>query len=130
MNDKTIGTMKRSSKGPIAPPPQLDGALQTVSRVVETWPNVVSTVHWDLNDHKRVDGIDFYVGDLELGHLHLDGSLHLATNPALGAELIAEGAAKRFPYAKGWVCENVDRIGPDAMIALIKRNYDRLTAPN
>ena len=127
MNEAALGTLRRSDKGPIAPPPVLGGKLGAVSEIVTAWPGVTPTVHWDLDDHTRVDGIDFYVGDLELGHLHLDGSLHLATSPTLGAALIAEGLAKPFRYAKGWVCENVDRIGTGATIALLRRNYDRLS---
>jgi hypothetical protein len=120
--------MKRADKGPVAPPPVLDGTLGAVSQALVAWPDVVATVHWDLDDTTRVDGVDFYVGERELGHVHLDGSLHLATNPTLGAALVADGLARRFPYAKGWVCENVDRIGAEAAIALFRRNYDRLSA--
>ena len=31
-------------------------------------------------DGSRVEGIDFDVGEAELGNIHLDGSIHLATN--------------------------------------------------
>jgi len=126
MNDSAVGTMKRANKGPVAPPPMLDGALRTVSDEVAAWPRVIATVHWDLEDTTRVDGIDFYAGEQELGHIHLDGSIHLATNAKLGASLIADGLARRFPYARGWVCENVDKIGPEAAIALFRKNYDAL----
>lgn len=87
---------------------------------------MVSTAHWDLYDSSRVDGIDFYLGEQELGHIHLDGSLHLATSRRLGSALIAEGLARPFRYGEGWVCEKIGRLGPTAAIALIRRNYDRL----
>ena len=82
-------------------------------------------MHWSL-DHTRPDGIDFYVDDEELGHLHLDGSIHLATNPGLGMELVGAGLAKPFRYQKGWVEQQVNLIGAVAAIALFRRNYDKL----
>ena len=85
-----------------------------------------ATAHWDLYDPSRVDGIDFYVGEQELGHIHLDGRLHLATSPDLGAALVAERLARPFRYGRGWVCEYVGNIGPDATVALFHRNYERL----
>ena len=130
MNDRALDTMARSAKGPVAPPPTLDGARGTVAAVVTGWPGVVATVHWDLFEPTRVDGIDFYVGEGELGHIHLDGEFHLASDPSLGAALVSAGLARRFRYARGWVCENVDHIGSDAAVALFRRNYDRLVQVN
>ena len=124
MMEKTQGTLDRASKGPIAAPPILDGILAAVAETVASWPKVVSTAHWHLYDSSRVDGIDFYVGEDELGHIHLDGSIHLATNPSLGKALIAAGLAQRFPYGHGWVQANVERIGATAAVALFSRNYE------
>ena len=72
--------------------------------------------------------MDFYLGQEELGHLHLDGSIHLATSDALGKALIAEGVARPFRYQRGWVEAEVGRIGADAATALFRRNYDYLRA--
>jgi hypothetical protein len=47
----------------------------------------------------QVDGADFYRGDEELGHIHLDGEVHLALSPAITRALIAAGAAERFPWS-------------------------------
>ena len=126
MADHALNTMARADKGPIAPPPVLDGPLGTVAGVVTGWPGVTATAHWHLHDPSRIDGIDFYFGEQELGHIHLDGSLHLATSPGLGAVLVAEGLAHPFRYGRGWVCENVGNIGPDATVTLFRRNYERL----
>ena len=123
--EPTQGTLDRASKGPIAPPPPLSGLMATVAATVASWPNVVSTAHWDLYDSSRVDGIDFYVGENELGHIHLDGSIHLATNPSLGKSLIASGLAEAFPYGHGWVQAEVEKIGATAAVALFARNYKR-----
>ena len=129
MNERSRSTLPRNAKGPIAAPPVLQGPLQAVVDAVAHWSKVDTTVHWHLVDRARVDGVDFYVGDEELGHLHLDGSIHLATSAALASALIAEGAARPFRHQRGWVEEDARRIGPDAAIALFRRNYDDLTTP-
>jgi len=126
MIERANGTMMRADKGPVKPPPTLDGAPGTVADMVSGWPRITATVHWDLYHPSQVDGIDFYVGDEELGHIHLDGSVHLATTPSLGAALVADGLAEPFPYVEGWVHEQIARIGPDAAVALFRRNYERL----
>ena len=123
MSDRALGTLARADKGIVAPPPVLDGSLGTVADAVAGWPGVSATAHWDLFDPTRVDGIDFYVGEAELGHIHLDGSIHLATSPELGAALVGEGLARPFRYQHGWVCATVGRIGAEAAIALFRRNH-------
>ena len=127
MSDHALGTLARGDKGPVKPPPALDGPLGVVADAVAGWPEVTATTHWDLFRPSRVDGIDFYFGDEELGHVHLDGSIHLATSPGLGGALVAEGLARPFRYQRGWVCETVHEIGPVAAIALFRRNYERLS---
>ncbi len=128
--DHALGTLARSEKGLVAPPPMLDGPLGTVADAIARWSDVIATTHWYLFDPSQVDGIDFYVGERELGHIHLDGSIHLATSPSLGDALIAEGRARPFRYQRGWVCERVQAIGSDAAISLFRRNYDWLRHPD
>jgi len=118
--------MARADKGPVKPPPVLDGPLGTVANEIAGWTGIISTAHWDLFDMTRVDGVDFYCGERELGHIHLDGSVHIATNPDLGRTLVDEGLCRPFPYQHGWVHEQVHRIGPSAAIALFRRNYEQL----
>ena len=126
MTDQALSTLPREAKGPLAPPPRLGGQIQAVSDAVAAWPEIEATTHWRLNDQSRVDGIDFYVGSDELGHIHLDGSIHLATTPELGAQLVAEGLGKPFAWARGWTTASINRLGVDAAVALFRRNYDRL----
>ena len=126
MDHQAHSTLPREAKGPVAPPPVLEGNLQAVVDEVAAWPEVSTTIHWHFADQTRVDGVDFYVGSEELGHLHLEGSIHLATTPALAAELIAEGVGKPFPYARGWTQANVARLGVSGAVAIFQRNYNRL----
>lgn len=127
MAERTSGTMPRANKGPLVAPPPLDGVMGTVAAAIARWPGVIATGHWDLNDATRIDGVDFYVGEDELGHIHLDGSIHLATNSSLGGSLVAEGLAFRFPYARGWVQHQMENLDASTAIALFKRNYDRFS---
>ena len=126
MIEHALSTLRRDAKGPLAPPPVLGGSVQSVADAVAGWPQVEATTHWHFADQTRIDGIDFYVGPDELGHVHLDGSIHLATTPDLGAELVAEGLGRPFPWARGWTLARVDRLGVDRAVALFRRNYDRL----
>lgn len=128
MADGAIGTMARAKKGPVRPPPVLEGVLGLVADAVAGWPGVIATVHWNLFQRSQVDGVDFYVGTEELGHIHLDGWVHLATSPSLGAALVADGLARPFPYEEGWVHAQVQAIGAEAAVALFRSNYDRLLA--
>lgn len=126
MTDQALSTLPRRAKGPIAPPPPLAGKLKAVADAVAAWPDVEATVHWRFDQPNRVDGVDFYVGSDELGHIHLDGSIHLATPPWLGSELVAEGLGKPFVWAHGWTVASIRRLGVDRSVALFRRNYDRL----
>ena len=126
MNEPALSTLPRAAKGRIAPPPVLPANLRAVADAIAGWPEVEATTHWHLNDRDRLDGIDFYVGQDELGHIHLDGSIHLATPPGLGAQLVAEGLGRPFPWARGWTMASVDRLGAEAAVALFRRNYDLL----
>ena len=126
MTEQAQSTLPRDAKGPLAPPPRLEGELQAVVDAVTVWPEVEASIHWHLVRTDRVDGVDFYVDEDELGHLHLDGSIHLATSPSLGAALVAEGLGRPFRWAQGWTDAHVDRLGVDGAVALFRRNYDRL----
>jgi len=126
MNDKALGTMARADKGALTPAPELDGPLLAVAEAVAAWPGISTSSHWHFYDRSRVDGVDFYLGTEELGHIHLDGSLHLATSPSLGKAMIVERQARPFLYQRGWVCAEVEAIGVAAAVALFRRNYDRL----
>ena len=66
------------------------------------------------------------MGEEELGHIHFDGDVHLATSPSLGKAMVDEQLARPFPYNQGWVHEEIRAIGAPAAIALFRRNYDRL----
>jgi len=120
--------MKLSDKGPIAPPPVLKGPAQRVSREIQSWPGIIAARHWYLFDRAQVDGADFYVGDRELGHIHLDGEVHLGLTRTLAALLIEHGLAEPFEWSDAWVrCSIHSQSDQDRAVWLFRLGYDRLT---
>lgn len=121
--------MSLSAKGRRLPPPTLDAPLQRLSVEIQSWPGIIAATHWHFSRNGRVDGADFYRGEEELGHLHLDGELHLAAPPALTRALLGAGLAQPFPWASGdeWVLYRI-RSEADARHAerLIRLSYDHL----
>ena len=122
--------MKLEAKGPIQPPPVLTGPGQQTAAAVQAWPAVIAATHWDLFNRTRVDGADFYVDEAELGHIHLNGEVHLAATHALGVPLLEQGLASPLPYGAqrgDWVGFQI-RTEADAAHAtwLFQLNYDRL----
>jgi len=122
--------MTLEEKGKLAPPPIMTIYPQMVSIAIQQWEKVISATHWDLYDNTKVDGADFYVGKKELGHIHLDGSVHLATINELKIPLLQNNLAKKFPYGgeyEGWVQFKITSES-DAMQAiwLFQLNYERL----
>jgi Luciferase len=119
--------MKLTDKGPIVGPPRLRGPAQTVSAEVQSWPGVVSATHWLLNDPTQVDGADFYVGERELGHIHLDGEIHLAVTQALRRALVERKLAEPFRWAADWVQFPItDKKSAQHALWLFRLGYDRL----
>lgn len=122
--------MKLTEKGRIQPPPTMSTYPEMVSKEVQKWKNVISATHWDLYNPNKVDGADFYVGDEELGHIHLNGQVHLATSIELRDILLSKGKAKKIPfggeYAR-WIQYQIkDEETAWQAIELFKLNYERL----
>ena len=119
--------MKLKDKGQILPVPVLSKYPQMVSEEIQKWSNIISATHWDLYDKTKVDGADFYVGEKELGHIHLDGWVHLATNKELAQAMLKNKLAVKFPYAQNWVMFSIaNKQNVKNAILLFRLNYDRL----
>ena len=119
--------MLLEEKGKILPPPILNTPSQIVSETIQSWENIISATHWDLYDNNRVDGADFYVKEKELGHIHLDGEIHLATDSALSTPLLKKNLAQKFPYAKNWVQYNIkSEKDVKQAVWLFQLNYKRI----
>jgi len=92
--------MKLSEKGRYAPPPRLKPAAQRVAQAVATWPGVHAGTHWLLGDERAVDGADFYFGEDELGHIHLDSAAHVMHARSIVDTLIEAGLGRRFRWSR------------------------------
>jgi hypothetical protein len=118
--------MKLSAKGRFAAPPRLPEHAQAVSETLAGWTEVHARTHWFLGDESVVDGADFYVGEEELGHLHLDGEAHVAVGKKLGAALIAAGRAAPFRWSEAFVVLPVRSARDvEAALALFELAYER-----
>ena len=119
--------MTLEEKGPIVPPPVLSKFPQQVSKEIQSWKNIVSATHWNLYKRTTPDGADFYVEQEELGHIHLDGEVHLATGIALRNALIKKKFASKFVYGDDWVTYPIIS-AEDVVHALwlFKLNYKRI----
>lgn len=96
--------MRRSEKGHFAPPPVLSPKhAQALSETLARWPGLEARTHWFLGDESTVDGSDFYVGEEELGHLHLDGEAHVAVGTKLRDALVEAELAHPFVYSRAFV---------------------------
>ncbi|MES1176242.1 MAG: luciferase family protein [Myxococcales bacterium] len=119
--------MKLAEKGRFAPPPVLPPHAQAVSEAIAAWPGVHARTHWLLGDEQEVDGADFYLGEEELGHIHLDGEAHIAFSKPLRDALIAAGLAKPFRWSAKFVMFRIqtlkDRAHAESLFSL---SYQRL----
>jgi hypothetical protein len=119
--------MKLEEKGKILPPPVLNKYSEMVSREIQQWQNIIAATHWYLYDTTKVDGADFYVGEEELGHIHLNGEVHLATDKKLKKLLLDNKMAQKFPYGENWVQFHINsKADAERAILLFRLNYKRI----
>ena len=119
--------MKLAEKGQFAPPPPLPKHAQTMSERLAAWPKVHARTHWLLGDETEVDGADFYLGEHELGHLHLDGEAHIAVPKKVRDALIAAGLAEPFRWSGKFVVFAVQRASDiEKAEFLFRLSYDAL----
>lgn len=119
--------MKLAEKGRYAPPPRLPAHAQTVASALASWPEVHARTHWLLGDETRVDGADFYVGERELGHIHLHGEAHIAVPKSLRDALVKADLASPFPWSQAFVTHPIaTATDVEAARALFELAYDHL----
>ena len=120
--------MTLESKGPFQKPPVLKGFAQHVSEEIQSWAGIVSATHWTIGDTTKVNGADFYVEKEELGHIHLDGELHLLLTSKIRNLLIQKKLAQAFPYGRDWVQFKIsDEMSAQTATWLFQLGYDRLS---
>jgi len=119
--------MQLDEKGRFAPPPPLPKHAQAVSEALAAWPRVIARTHWFLGDESVVDGADFYLGQTELGHIHLDGTAHVAVTRPLRDALIEARLAKPFRYSAEFVVFGIKNPADAARaLRLFRLSYQRI----
>jgi hypothetical protein len=100
-------------------------ASQQITDEVTSWPGVEA-------GHGKRGEFGFKVGRVEIGHLHGDHAAHFFFGKELGSELKAEGRVVDHPVFPGKPGPAARRIDGEEdvrdVIALMRLNYDRLTA--
>jgi Family of unknown function (DUF5519) len=119
--------MKLADKGPVIAPPVLAGWAQQVSLEVQSWPAMVSATHWQFGDPTVVDGADFYVAESELGHIHLEGTVHLWLPRTLNQAIVAARLARPFRWDTNFVqVPIVHEASVQHALWLFRLGYDRI----
>lgn len=116
--------MTRREKGRVAPPPVLQGAPQTVADAVSRLPGVTAQAHWQIGSQDDVNGTDFYVGEHELGHIHLDGEAHIPLGEPVVNALARAGLARRFRWSASFA--SVDAHDVEAAVWLFSLRHQQL----
>jgi len=100
--------MSRRAKGRVAPPPVLSPAAQRVADAVGALPGVIVQAHWEIGSQRDINGTDFYVGEVELGHIHLEGEAHVPIGEELARVLVKAKQAKRFHWNPAFVVADTE----------------------
>jgi hypothetical protein len=118
--------MKLAEKGRYAPPPQLEPAAQHASLAIAKWAGVHARAHWLLGDEREIDGADFYFGEDELGHIHLDSQAHVMHARPIAEALIKANLGRRFPWSADVVVFDIEKQTDVAhALWLFELGYDR-----
>jgi hypothetical protein len=118
-------TMTRTQKGRIAPPPRLTGTLQTTADAVAALSGVVAQAHWQIGSQTDVNDVDFYMGEEELGHIHLDGESHIPLGGAVVDALVKAGLARRFRWSRAFA--EIDAADVDATLWLFSLRHAQIS---
>lgn len=105
----------------MAAPPRLDGAAQAACEEISKLPGVIVQAHWEIGSQTEVNGTDFYVGEEELGHIHLDGEAHIAVGQELAAVLIRARLARRFHWSREFVVVDTDDVAHAVWVFGLRR---------
>src|SRR5712671_4658533 len=102
------------------------GAAETIRAAVASWPGTHDTPH-------RFGGVEFLIGEREIGHLHGDRLLDVPFPRAVHDEVIAASGGRVKPHHvlpdSGWISFWLEKDGDVAeAIAILRRSYDVIAA--
>ncbi len=100
----------------------MESISETIKGEVLSWPGVTSGSH-------RFGGLEFRIGNCEIGHLHGRHQVDIPFSARIRKELIATGQASPhhlYPNS-GWITFYIrDVKDVQSAIALLRLNYNRL----
>jgi hypothetical protein len=102
------------------------GASHAIRAAVATWPGTHDAPH-------RFGGVEFLLGEREIGHLHGDRLLDVPFPRAVHDALIAGSNGRVEPHhvlpESGWISFWLQDDGDvDQAIAILRRSYDVISA--
>ncbi len=97
-------------EGPCRSSAAVTGKAQAVADKVAAMPGVSVQAHWEIGSQTEIDGSDFYIGEEELGHIHLDGEAHIPIGTKLARKLIRAGLAEEFPWGTDFVVADTKQV--------------------
>jgi len=102
------------------------GAAAAIRAAVASWPDTRDTPH-------RFGGVEFLIGEREIGHLHGDRLLDVPFPRAVHDELIAGSGGRVQPHHvmpdSGWISFWLSEEGDvDQAIAILRRSYELIAA--
>ena len=95
--------MQLRNPGPVQAAPTLDGYAGQLAENVRRLPGVTAYTHWRLGSPGVVDGAELHVGDPELGHIHLDGSVHIPLTAPLASLLVSKEFGQTPYWSNTWI---------------------------
>ena len=121
--------MRLRNEGVIQPAPALRGKAEEVALELKKWDGMQAVTHWQLGNAQKVDGAEFHVDGRELGHIHLNGEVHLLLTKRLSRALIQKHLAEKFPWGAEWVQTPVRTESErERAVWLFRLGYDHLRA--
>lgn len=100
------------------------GAAETIRAAIASWPGTRDRPH-------RFGGVEFLIGEREIGHLHGDRLLDVPFPRAVHDELIAAGRVRPHHVMpeSGWISFWLSEEGDiGEAITILRRSYDLITA--
>ncbi|MEZ4669212.1 MAG: DUF5519 family protein [Anaerolineae bacterium] len=72
--------------------------IEQVQQAVSSWPGMTASPH-------RFGGLEFNLGTVEVGHIHLNGMVDIPFNTKIRNQLVKEGSAEPHHLLKdtGWI---------------------------
>lgn len=99
-------------------------AGEIIRDAVSAWPGITTSSH-------RFGGIEYRLGERQIGHVHGDRLVDIPFPTAVRKEIVAAGEAEPHHVLpdSGWVSFRIRKAADtDAAIALLRRSYDLITA--